>query len=573
MHHVRAPHHPNPPAESGGASWPPPTASASSSNERFEFHPRATNPELWRTTLPLVVYERCDGHKGLIATWIAIHWLIVLHAARGRRDFGVREIALRARVGRNELTGKHGYIQRLVDLGLLRIVGYNDDDGKFRAPRPVYHLDLWELERLSLEIVPDVLRAQGVHPPPCPAPDPRQTSFLDALEGPHADGPVHEYAPPGLVTAALSRNEATHETGTAALASNRAIQPLMHETGTVLHETGTVKPVNVPDPHEIVTVMPSIVPADARNRDVERENDRNRESESETTRTRELFQEITAQAAQVVLDTLRQQGVITTQPAAPAEVEVPPSAPQGQPNLPDSLTALWQGDGPPISRRDRQQLTMLAGELDGPTDGHGAYWVGRAILIAARCLPERGQLLNVNYLRGMLRRWQREGTWGSDLEVEGGGERTPPPPPRAVSSTPDERTTAGVTVTRQEAQPAVAVEHPAIAAYVKAYGSTPDPFQTQHIVETVTDLVAWQEVLTAWQLNSWEKKGVGNMLDHYQKKLPAAAAEPRPSVVIIHTYPGLTLDQRDHWIRKFHAATSPAEKRAVIARLEQEHPR
>ena len=69
---------------------------------------------------------------------------------------------------------------------------------------------------------------------------------------------------------------------------------------------------------------------------------------------------------------------------------------------------------------------------------------------------------------------------------------------------------------------------------------------------------------------------MAKMLDRYRKDAGLAAPAPQdppPSLVVIHTYPGLDLDQRERWIRKFHAAATPAEKRAVLNRLEQEHPR
>src|SRR5687767_10648872 len=100
---------------------PPPLTSgmpAIHPGELFQFHPRASNPELWRTTVPLVVRIKCGRHKGLVATWTSIHWLIVLYAASGRCAFGMREIADEAGVGRNELAGPKGHIQRLVDLEL-----------------------------------------------------------------------------------------------------------------------------------------------------------------------------------------------------------------------------------------------------------------------------------------------------------------------------------------------------------------------------------------------------------------------------------------------------------------------
>lgn len=47
----------------------------------------------------------------------------------------------------------------------------------------------------------------------------------------------------------------------------------------------------------------------------------------------------------------------------------------------------------------------------------------------------------------------------------------------------------------------------------------------------------------------------------------------RPSALPIHTHPGLSDEQRDRWIRRFRAAPSPYEQRAILERLAREHPR
>lgn len=349
--------------------------------------------------------------------------------------------------------------------------------------------------------------------------------------------------------------------------------------GTELHQNGTVPAAfrqgthqNGTAPSENGTARHPIVPAVAQNRDVEREKERENEGGSDTTRTHELLQEVAAQAAQVVLAALQQQGVLAVPQVPPV---IASAAPAGHPPLPDGLEALWQGDRGAVSPRERHQLAMLAAELDGPTGGYGAYWVGRAILIADRCLAERGQPLSVNYLRSMLRRWQREGSWGSDLEGEAGEVLSSQPAtmsawPRSTSlarpTRADEPTTVAPT-------PATA-PHPGVAAYVDAFGRIPNAVQTQQIAETVADLATWRQVLTDWQAHGWKEGAVANMLDRYRKEAaPAAADDPPPSVAAIHTYPGLAPEQRDRWIRKFHAAATPAEKRAVLSRLEQEHPR
>lgn len=153
---------------------PPPSAGG---DDRFHFSPGTANPELWATTTPLVVVHRCRRHKGLIATWRAIHWLIVLHSRSGRADFGVREIAEEADVGRNELCDTHdtasgevvkkGYISLLCDARLIDIVGQVAVPGG-RRPRNVYSVDLARLIAESALLVPEVLRSHGALAPPRP---------------------------------------------------------------------------------------------------------------------------------------------------------------------------------------------------------------------------------------------------------------------------------------------------------------------------------------------------------------------------------------------------------------------
>jgi replicative DNA helicase len=69
------------------------------------------------------------------------------------------------------------------------------------------------------------------------------------------------------------------------------------------------------------------------------------------------------------------------QASTPLMPDAPP-APAGHPAIPADLLTLWQGDRATLTARECHQLTMLVSELDAPTSGHGAYWVGRAILIA-----------------------------------------------------------------------------------------------------------------------------------------------------------------------------------------------
>lgn len=588
----------------------PPAARSSRAarpDERFHFHPQATNPELWRTTVPLVVRERCGRHKGLIATWTAIHWLIVLYAASGRCAFGVREIAQEAGVGRNELTGPTGYIQHLVGLGMLHIVGYETVPG-VKEPRPIYYIDLAELERQSLDLVPALLRERHLSPPPRPAPDPRQRSLVgrDAPDAgtalpPHTSA-IPETMPengtvahqrPGALPATAHR---THETGTMSLVLGQATmpatgtatpgyrrrapqvahrepehQPTMPATRTVTCGLSRGDARLLASTHENGTVRPSIGPDHARNRDVERSKEE-KERESEIARAQD-FQQLVAATAQAVMLVLQQQGVPLSPARPPARTDQLPATPTGEPALQASVTELWRGDREHVSPRECNQLAMIASSYDRETGGFGAYWLGRAISLADLCLVERGRPLSLSYVRSMLRRWAQEGSWGSDLAGEHAAKPTKAVPhprlrlPRVPEAERELPAAAPVTANPQ---------HPAIAAYRAAFGRTPNQVQAQQIAQTVTDLVCWQSVLTDWQANGWQAGAVAKMLDRYSKdgsgSVPAVS-EPTPSVRVIHTYPGLDLDQREHWIRKFHAATPPAEKRAVLARLQQEHPR
>jgi hypothetical protein len=273
-----------------------------------------------------------------------------------------------------------------------------------------------------------------------------------------------------------------------------------------------------------------------------------------------FVQALIAQTTQAVIATLQAQGT-STAPDAPASLTALPSAPTGAEPLSAPILTLWQGDGPAVRRRDLHQLALLAAEYDGPTGGYGAYWLGRAILMADLCLGDREQPITVPYVRRVLKRWCEEASWGSDREAVEAPPRSPAEPsprPRPAGAPPHDE----------------ALRHPAVAAYVAALHETPNAVQAAQIAQTVTDLAAWRQVLTDWQLNGWGERSVGKMLDRYQKRLaPGAAGEAPPSVGAIHTYPGLTLEQRERWIRKFHAAATPAEKRAVLSRLEQEHPR
>jgi len=86
--------------------------------------------------------------------------------------------------------------------------------------------------------------------------------------------------------------------------------------------------------------------------------------------------------------------------------------------------------GAPPGDLDAHLLAQLAAEHDGPTGGHGWYWVGRALLaVAMGGAVQHG----VAAVRKVLRRWREGDSYGSDAPA--GPQRpsrpAPPGPPSA----------------------------------------------------------------------------------------------------------------------------------------------
>jgi hypothetical protein len=514
----------------------------------------------------------------MINTWLAIHWLSILYSTRESHAFGLREIAQEAGVGRNELSGAKGYIQRLVDLRLIQIVGHRQVAPNLK-PCPVYQIDMVELERQSLQACQGLLRERSLPAPPRPVPDPRQLALFDldladvsrpeahpngtGATAPNAARPEFGHSP------ALNGDRAPAERASLSRFRDRGTdEPTTHgtasETGISAHsqlqgrpETRDLLgscPVSGTEPHETGTEPHETGTDNARNRDIEGKKEGKKERETAPT-PNSLLALATAAAHAALLELFQSRAhTLNDELGASALLPTPPA---GELPLPAPVLTLWGADRAQILQRDRFQLEQLAATADRATAGHGAYWLGRSIIMAEACLEPRGQRPTVAYLRALLRRWERENSWGSDLEDD------EPPTPTARPAS--------------KAAPAPAPDdmaHPAVVAYTAALREAPNAVQAAQIAATVADLDAWRQVLTEWQLNGWAERSVGKMLDRYLKTLPAGAVtpEPPPSVAAIHVYPGLTPEQRDRWIRKFHNAATPAEKRAVIRRLEQEHP-
>jgi hypothetical protein len=199
-------------------------------------------------------------------------------------------------------------------------------------------------------------------------------------------------------------------------------------------------------------------------------------------------------------------GLLGHAPTEPAPPTRPiPTAPPDEPPLPNDPLSLWDADRAHVRQGDQYQLQLLAGQYDAPTDGYGAYWVGRAILMADLCLQGRGERATIPYLKRMLKRWQETQRWGSDLEPE------PPPAP----------------------SPAAAPDHPAVLAYTHLTGHPVPAEPAAAIAATVSDPDAWEQVIRMWQDHGWNMRNVAGMLDRYRTQTQAVDPE-RPGTTSLH---------------------------------------
>lgn len=216
-------------------------------NETIEYLYSNVNPEVWRPTTPRYVKRVCRqiaterrlNYAALLGTWEAIKDLIVFKGtAHLHGAIGLREIAHEAGVSVNTLAGPKGYIQVLAEAGLLHIVN----------PQPrirnVYAVNLHELERQSIDIIPNLYRERSLSPPASVAALKDQTTFLDEQGGvvhpPSVSGtpvPTNGTAGDRPVPASGTGVPTSTETG---VPSNGTV---LHGFGTVLHGSGTGVPI------------------------------------------------------------------------------------------------------------------------------------------------------------------------------------------------------------------------------------------------------------------------------------------------------------------------------------------
>ena len=90
------------------------------------------------------------------------------------------------------------------------------------------------------------------------------------------------------------------------------------------------------------------------------------------------------------------------------------STPVEQHPLPKHPLEMWTEVAERQRPSDATHLAALAAEHDAPTDGHGWYWLGRAMLAASLNTEVR----SIGKLRAVLNRWRSEETYGSDAAYE-----------------------------------------------------------------------------------------------------------------------------------------------------------
>jgi len=245
-----------------------------------------------------------------------------------------------------------------------------------------------------------------------------------------------------------------------------------------------------------------------------------------------------------------------------------PDTPPGEPTLFLPLMTIWEKINhlDSVSHHDLIQIKMLIERYRKITDGYSTYWLGRVMLFADMCRSDQ-EPIKFKLINSYMHRMKDVGYSTDTLE-----DRTIKGEKGATESGHTERRSRPAA--SNQSAPAESITHPAIAAYIAAFGKTPNDVQITQMVETVTDAAAWQRVLTDWQANGWQANGVAKMLDRYRKETGTPPADEQQPVSIseIYTYPDLEDAVRDRWVHLYHAATSPAEKRAVITRMQKEHP-
>lgn len=552
--------------------------------------------------VPLAVIERIKKRYAgqrrttLINLWIGIRRLLLCMSKIKGNMLGVREIAEWSGVSRSRLCGDKGYIQNLLDIGVIGVTIIDDQPllkDRYNG-RALYEIDMAALEKESLVLLRTQFREKSQVPRR--SPDPRQGSLLDyanIVVAPQAAGSATASPAPSSGAASLHEQEPAPAPAGAVMVSPGATmvplgatgkahsEPLMTPSGAAMVSNGTTAapsgvvavsfeadsgPLDAtvythqdPMGGMVTPSVPAAAPSGAVGMDGIGMDGKGGEGGGRPLTQRETIQIVHTAIQQALTPAIQQ--VLATLSEAQQIGAVPvmrgPDAPKGEPTVqrwPKELWSLYKrGECDPL---ELERLDLLPSLFDGPSGGYGAYWVSRAILL----LSERPAPVTLPYLRGVLERMRRAGEWSTaQLEAPAEEHERAPSPGRergraAPAQPPPSQ--AVVSASAAHAMPAAPVgERTALSIFRQHAGSTRLlPEQERQITERARDLEVWEVVCSYWREKGHGFLSIDKMLHRYaslmEERIKAQpATDPKRSKFEreIHEIPGLSDEEKERY--------------------------
>lgn len=576
------------------------------------------SPDLMAPPRPRIVNNRCGKNLGEKETFDALHYLTLLFEAVGRTDFTATEIARYAPgISRGRIPV---YLRGLCEKQLVDVVGHREIKGldpTFWTAH--YTIDLDRLRKESAQVVVHDLRTENLPPPlRVVRPSPGQTALeLDGLPDPTGDGgdspsPTEGGAParphrrmgygrsgaarPRRGTGAATPAPLTscddgsqHPTMTA---PSLLIQPTPQDDGSqhprmaATDLPGAPAIPGVPQP-----TSPEVVGGMWGGRDVGGDVGVRAAHAPTPDDIRHLIQDSLRPAIHEVLSSF---GIGTTfTPVLRPQDEPIPAAPAGEPALDAGPVAIWAE----VSRQtpssvDIRRIKEIVLRFEKPSQGHAAYWLGRALSSVA--LEEQAPL-SINYAAGILRRMQERNNWSTEELCRRPKEQraeSVAPPAVAHVATPTDRVPRGKAPAAPEAAPAGTPlpaeleQHWALAAWRQFAGPSVAITLTraQQIIVRVTDRPAWEAVLANWHAQYKAKANwahLDGLLERYDREVAAGVSAatgtptdaPRIPSSVLDYHPALEDQElRRLWFGRYNDAPSKPAKQVVLRRLLAEYP-
>jgi len=545
--------------------------------ELIHLYASSISPELWKPSIPAIVLHMCrneaaytgrttrgKGAAALVMVWTTLWQLLVTFSQTPRAGiFSIDQIARLARVSRDSLVGDHGYLQRLVDLGVLNReqVPYPGKTGY----RFSYAIDMAQLERKTHELLPEIATEIGVT-------DPRmhQSYLQRERDFPYSLDTLLPHVGMSMPAMSMPARTDVDVRGT--------VQPDMpaDEADIAQHITDLIRqtiPRYGDQQHGTLPTMPVL-------RDIVHD------------AIQEIIPHIVRETVQLLRETLgitvTDTDTITDTSAAPEptpppvvlSVETMPPVPLDAdgdplPMLSAPVLTLYRDLTGRHDAGDTHRLMNIAGMFDKAAGGFGMYWLGRAILMADQCLTPGGKVITFAYVRSILQRWATENSWGSDGggtwkesnaegNVEHGacriGQATdvqatdvqatehPPQSPPSMLHTPGETTPMAI--------------YREVTGYLH-----PLPPHKVALIEQVTHPRIWRDTCSFWvsatndqgkPKKCYDPANIEGLYDRYCQRMQ----QRRVCNLDILNLP---LEPRLRFLQRFDAAPTPDEKEAIIA--------